>query len=82
MQIDYKATIWFRITVHDEQEKVLEALKSGSSIENLYDNFYGVLSSVDAMFETEEIMTPEENGNQSTIEVLDDLGMTIYTNKE
>lgn len=82
MYIDYKATIWFRISVTGREEQVLEAIKSGKSINELYVDFDAVLGNLNPLLDTEEIITPEENGGSSTIEVLDDKRNVIYQNGE
>jgi hypothetical protein len=79
MYIDYKATIWFRISLRGEEEKVIEALKNGKSVNELYDEFDDFLVGCDPMFDTEEILTPEENNGQSTIEIYKDTEL-IYSN--
>jgi len=84
MEFDFKITTWERVTVSKEnEEKVLEALKSNkiSSADDVY-NLLEEDGNIDCnvLFECNELMTLEENGGRSTIEVIDDLGETVFKN--
>lgn len=76
MHVDFKITIWERVTFDEEHnEAVLQAIKDGkiNSANDLF-NFIAEISgdmNVDCekLDGTDEQMTPEENDGQSTIEV-------------
>jgi hypothetical protein len=81
-QVDFKVTVWERVIIDDDKlDEVMAKIKSGeiTSSDDLLNEdcnayFEGTVE------ETLEQMTPEENDNQSTIEVLDDDGNTICSN--
>jgi len=80
MEIDFKVTMWTRATINDEdKDRVLEALKNGE-ITNISD-LYGFAEDPEweDLNETQEEMTVEDNGGQSTIEAIYD-NETVYTN--
>lgn len=78
MKIDYKVTIWERILVNEEDEqRALEILKEGGDINDLTNEIENLeYTWVDG---STEVITVEENGNQATIEVIQD-GKTVWTN--
>jgi len=81
MKVDFKVTMWTRAIIDDEdKDKVLKALKSGE-ITNISD-LYGFAEDPlwEDLHETQEEMTVEDNGGESTIEIIDD-GEIVYTNK-
>ena len=66
--IDYKVETWMRAEFNEEVDlqEVIQKIENGlipPDFGNEYDIFYNQLT------ETEEFITPEENDNQSTIEV-------------
>jgi len=72
MDVDFKITTWERIRVpKDKEAEVLSLLDSGK-ITNA-NELIDVLddASCEILIETEEQMTPQENGGSSTIEALD-----------
>ena len=84
MFIDYKVCIWKRMYIPEGKEEiVLEKLKEGYSIGNLFDdeeinsdaNLYP-----EDLFETEEELSVEDNGRCHTIEVYED-DKSIWTNQ-
>jgi hypothetical protein len=80
MEFDFKVTIWERVTVPEKDEqRVLEAIKSGkvTSAEDIFQ--MGIAADCDKQHDTDEQMTPQENGGCSTIEVMED-GETIFDN--
>lgn len=85
MDIDFKITTWERVSVPEEHEqKILELIKTGeiSSSEQV---FLALGSEADCLdFQrlgnVDVQMTPEENGGNSTIEVMDDDFNTIWVN--
>jgi hypothetical protein len=82
MDFDFKVTTWKRVTVSEEHEQqVLDAIKGGSV--TCANDIFGIVSSVECkkLDDTDEPLTPEENGGSSTIEVLEG-GDTIFTNGE
>ena len=74
MYVDYKATIWFRIPVDNKEvlDKCIDMLMAGHLPSALYDELDNDLGSCDVMYETEEFLHPEDNGDQPTIEVYED----------
>lgn len=82
MNVDFKITTWERVEIAPEDEaKVLDAIKSGEvSTANDLIEFVENANYIGKIDETDEQMTPEDNGGCSTIEVLDDNGNTILTN--
>jgi hypothetical protein len=82
MKIDYKATVWFTIDINDVESlpKILERLNSGDSINDLYDHEDINISGSECVLETEEFLPPQENDNQSTIEVYDIDGKLVWDN--
>ena len=80
MKVDFKVTMWTRATIDDEdKDKVLKALKSGE-ITNIFDLYGFVDPEWEDLLETQTGMTVEDNGGESTIEIIDD-GEIVYTNK-
>lgn len=88
MEIHYKSTIWNRITIPDQVDKeyILDQLKEG--IHPLDLDMQGDFNSTfEVMYDTEEIISIEDNNGNSTIELMDDikgkLGLTcIWDNVE
>ena len=78
-----KVTVWERIEFDsvEQMEDVKAKLESGE----LYDSdsvaeYLGIGATL--MEDTVEYITIEENDNQSTMEILDDNGVTVWTNLE
>ena len=84
--VDFKVTIWERVYFDDADiEKVAEKIKNGivSSSEDMFTEFEDrVAYDSEFLLETCEQMSIEENGNQSTIELLNSEGETICTNEK
>jgi hypothetical protein len=84
--VDFKVTIWERVHFDDADiEKVVEKIKNGivSSSEDMFTEFEDrVAYDSELLHETAEQMSIEENGNQSTIELLNSDGDTICTNEK
>jgi len=82
MKFDFKITSWERITVDsDKEEEVLKGIKEGK-ITDSNDIFNMDLNAeTETILEVQEQMSVSENGGQSTIEVLDSKGETIFTNE-
>lgn len=83
MHIDFKVTTWERVEIPEGKEKeVLSKIKDGSisSGNDLFDLFNddGNLT-CDKLDDTDEPMTPEENGGSSTMEVWEQV--TLEGNK-
>ena len=81
--LDVKVTVWERIEFDsvEQMEDVKAKLESGE----LYDSdsvaeYLGIGATL--MEDTVEYITIEENDNQSTMEILDDNGVTVWTNLE
>ena len=70
MNIDIKVTIWERLKLDKDQEKkVRKALKDGilNSETDLAE--LGVEGSWETLYETEEILDPDDNHGKATLEV-------------
>ena len=69
--VDYKVEIWRRafFTEDADMQKVSEIAKE--NLENIFDEDLGFIED-DYIFETEYYVPPEENDNQSTIEVYEE----------
>lgn len=69
--IDYKVEIWCRAFFTDiaDMQKVSEIAKE--NLESIFDEDLGFIE-VDYIFETENYLSPEENDNQSTIDVYEE----------
>ena len=82
-QVDFKVTVWERVFVDDDKlDSVIARIKDGTITSS--NDLFSCLDD-DCVYEgtiddTMEPMTPQENDNQSTIEVLNDEGETIFTN--
>lgn len=79
MYIDYKATVWFRVPIHnkDKFETIKKLLEKGASIDDLYNDpniKYEDLGALEAILDTEELMSVEENDGCSTIELFGNAG--------
>lgn len=86
MEIHYKCTIWVKIDHIDEkdQNQIIKSLNSGKSILEAADELriYD-LDRYEYLTETEEALTPEENGGDATIYLYEDNGYTpIWNNKQ
>ena len=82
-QVDFKVTVWERVTIDDDKlDDVIARIKSGEieSSNDLFNCLDDDCTYEGTIDDTIEQMTPQENGNQSTIEVLNDSGETIFTN--
>lgn len=82
MYADVKVTVWQRVKLNEDEnvtkEKVIEAIKmNGASILFEMD---GTDPDWEVLVETEEYITPEENGGCSTIELYDDNGKLLWEN--
>lgn len=83
MQIDFKVTIWDRITIDESKvseevlEKIVADVRSGKikSYQDLeeYDGVRVAISS-DLLTETESMMTVEANGGEDVVYLLDEDG--------
>lgn len=69
--VDYKVEIWRRafFTEDADMQKVSEIAKE--NLESIFDEDLGFIE-VDYIFETENYLSPEENDNQSTIDVYEE----------
>lgn len=69
MYIDYKVTVWKRIHFNENTnpKKVIQAMEEGG-LDDVFDEELGFVEQ-EILYETEEEITPEENGGCSTIEV-------------
>ena len=69
--VDYKVEIWRRAVFSEnaDMKKVSEVAKE--NLEDIFDEDLGFIED-DYIFETEYYVSPEENDNQSTIEVYEE----------
>lgn len=77
--IDFKQKIWVRMHFSDETDmnKIIEKLEEGYLPCDLCDQELG-FTEFESMLDTEEYITPSENGGMSTIEVYEDNDSTIF----
>ena len=78
--IDEKVTIWRRTWYSSElengEEKLIKTLEEGDEIPDEIE-----MEESEVLYETEELMTPQDNDNQSTIEVYSEDGKILWTNE-
>jgi hypothetical protein len=82
-QVDFKVTVWERVTIDDDKlDDVIARIKDGTitSSNDLFSCLDDDCTYEGTIDDTMETMTPQENDNQSTIEVLNDEGETVFTN--
>ena len=72
MYIDYKVTVWRRAYLSEDADskKVIQVLEE-DGLGDVFDEELGFVEQ-EILYETEEDMTPEENGGCATIEVHED----------
>jgi hypothetical protein len=74
IKIDQKMTVWARFEIEDEHEEALKAYLEENPLAN-YDDLYNWACEMgeDPVSEylegTEEELTPDDNGGQSTLEI-------------
>ena len=84
-QVDFKVTVWERVTIDDDKlDDVIARIKDGTitSSNDLFSCLDDDCTYEGTIDDTIEQMLPIENDNQSTIEVLNGEGETIFTNVE
>ena len=82
-QVDFKVTVWERVTIDDDKlDDVIARIKDGTitSSNDLFSCLDDDCTYEGTIDDTMEQMLPIENDNQSTIEVLNGEGETIFTN--
>lgn len=82
--VDYKATIWGRLYFKEDadMQKVIEKIQKGFLPSELCDDESLKFSHFEHLFDTEGYITPEENNNQPTIEVYENINDgCIWNNK-
>lgn len=69
MYVDYKITVWKRIHFNEntDSKKIIQVLEEGG-LEDCFDDELGFVEQ-EILYETEEEITPKENGGCPTIEV-------------
>ena len=69
MYIDYKVTVWKRVHFNENTnlKKVIQVLEE-EGLDYVFDDELGFVEQ-EILYDTEEEITPEENGGCSTIEV-------------
>ena len=81
MDSDFKVTTWERVSVDPEHEEQLLRLIKEGEITSANDVFaYKFGAECNKLDDTDEQLTPEENGGASTIEVIGNKGQTVYWN--
>ncbi len=73
--IDVKVTVWNRLHFADESkmESIAELIRQ-DGIEEVMDEQLGFLES-ETLYDTEEQLSPDTNGQESTVEVYGNKGM-------
>jgi hypothetical protein len=82
-QVDFKVTVWERVTIDDDKlDDVIARIKDGTitSSNDLFSCLDDDCTYEGTIDDTMEQMLPIENDNQSTIEVLNGEGETIFKN--
>jgi len=75
--VDEKVTVWRRTWYRSDTELTNEQIiDSHQNSEFTHNNMYDS----EILFETEELMTPEDNGGQSTTEFYIENGKLVWTN--
>lgn len=79
--IDYKCTIWVKLSFDDntDLENIQKKLEEGYLPQELCDEDLGFIES-EFLFDTEEFISFDENNKQSTIEIYEDRKI-IWENK-
>lgn len=77
---DFKVTVWRRQNFAIEAETYEEALKKVEKYKEIDAASSEYCYSCETMFETEELMLPNENGGYRTIELFDNDGNSIGCN--
>ncbi len=83
MHIDYKATIWFRIPIEQREilDQCIDILSNGGTINDIYDQIdENDIGPCEILYDTEELLSPEENQDNHTIEVHVEKENTMDTN--
>lgn len=80
--VDYKTTIWQRMSFSDDtkKEEIIRRLKE-EGLDNISEEELGFIENK-ILYETEERLTPDENNGCSTVEVLDENNRYIYDNNK
>lgn len=84
MYIDYKAEVWFRIEIQDEQtlDNCKDHLSGGGTVFQLFDKFDDKIIGCGMVDETEKVLSPKENKGRPTIRIHGDEDEIIWENKE
>lgn len=87
MYVDVKVTMWKRVELPDEMpiEEAVAILEGPDPINSFFDSelwekYPDFSFDYEEVENTEEDMTIEENDNQSTLELKDDDGKTLWEN--
>lgn len=85
MYVDYKVTTWNRAHFSDDADpkKIIKTIQE-EGIDSIFDEELGFVEQ-ETLFETEEDMTPEENGGYATIEVYENNNLVddlIWSNEK
>jgi len=80
--VDVKMTVWERVYVNSEEalEEVINEIYNNGTMGEIYDAITSDISHSEMMYDTSELMTPEENG-APTIEVYKEDGELVITNE-
>ncbi|MBT7928440.1 hypothetical protein HN682_00790 [Candidatus Peregrinibacteria bacterium] len=84
MEVHFKKSVWERVSIPDRitKEELIALIDKHSPVELnhlLVDKEECLWENI---LETEELLTPDDNDSQTTIELLDDEGVTIYNNQK
>ena len=78
--IDVKVTVWNRLHFADEANmKGIAELIKEDGLEQVIDEKLGFVES-ESLYDTEEKLTPSDNGNEATIEVYEN-GKEVWNNE-
>jgi hypothetical protein len=71
----YKATVWFKIPIKSEEslDSIIKKIEQGIHPSELYDDsdIDSDIGECELLYDSEEILTPEQNSGQPTIEVVE-----------
>ena len=84
-QVDFKVTVWERVTIDDDKlDDVIARIKDGTitTSNELFDCLGDNCTYEGIIDDTMEEMTLQQNNYQSTVEVLNGEGETVFTNTD
>ena len=80
--VDVKMTVWERVYINSEEslEEVINKIYNLGTMDEIYDAITSNIVDSEMMYDTSELMTPEENG-APTIEVYNEDCELVITNE-